>query len=160
VPLTLLVLPKVFCPSTPCRPLRLLPQVPDSLYLSLGAYNSLYFLAHYYLHFPPLDCHTIHSASIHSVNLLLNLFIVGYRKAADFCKLILYPASLLKVFMVSRRFFWFCFFPFIPYMLTTLLSAWGRREKIPHKDPPCHCLNPTSHSIFARASQGQPQSPP
>jgi hypothetical protein len=28
-----------------------------------------------------------------------------YKKATDFCKLILYPASLLRLFMVSRRFF-------------------------------------------------------
>jgi hypothetical protein len=27
-----------------------------------------------------------------------------YRKATDICKLILYPATLLKLFMVSKRF--------------------------------------------------------
>jgi hypothetical protein len=27
-----------------------------------------------------------------------------YKKATDFCKLILYPATLLKLFMVSRNF--------------------------------------------------------
>jgi hypothetical protein len=33
-----------------------------------------------------------------------------YRKATDFCELILYPATLLKVLMVSRNFFWGGFF--------------------------------------------------
>jgi hypothetical protein len=40
-----------------------------------------------------------------------NLFIVGVEKTTDFCKSILYPATLLKLFMVSRSFgvevFWF-----------------------------------------------------
>jgi hypothetical protein len=29
-----------------------------------------------------------------------------YRKATDFSTLILYPATFLKVFMISRRFWW------------------------------------------------------
>jgi hypothetical protein len=29
-----------------------------------------------------------------------------YRKSTEFCRLILYPAILLKLFMVSKRFFW------------------------------------------------------
>jgi hypothetical protein len=34
----------------------------------------------------------------------LTLFIVVYRKATDFCELILYSATLLKLFMMSRGF--------------------------------------------------------
>jgi hypothetical protein len=36
--------------------------------------------------------------------IILNLFIVLYRKSTDFCKLILHPATLLKLFMVSMSF--------------------------------------------------------
>jgi hypothetical protein len=39
--------------------------------------------------------------SIYSFSVCLLLV---YRKANDFCKLILYPATLLKLFMVSRSF--------------------------------------------------------
>jgi hypothetical protein len=43
-----------------------------------------------------------------------------YRKATDFCKLVLYPATLLKLFMVSRS-FWVEFFGTLRYRI--MLSA-------------------------------------
>jgi hypothetical protein len=39
-----------------------------------------------------------------------------YRKATDFCKLILYPAALLKQFMVSKN-FWVEFFGSLRYRI-------------------------------------------
>jgi hypothetical protein len=36
-----------------------------------------------------------------------------WSKATDFFKLILYPASLLKLFMVSKQFFWWSFSGFL-----------------------------------------------
>jgi hypothetical protein len=41
-----------------------------------------------------------------------------YRKANDFCKLILYPATLLKLFMVSRS-FWAEFFGCLKYRIVS-----------------------------------------
>jgi hypothetical protein len=47
-------------------------------------------------------------------------FLLVYRKATDCCKLVLYPATLLKLFMVSRS-YWVEFFGSLRYRI--MLSA-------------------------------------
>jgi hypothetical protein len=88
------------------------------------------------------------------------MFIAVYRKTTDFCKLILYPAILLKLFMVSRsfgvEFFWslrykimscvnsfttfYSFYFFLPYC-----SDWNSRTMLNKSGESGHpCLIPDS----------------
>jgi hypothetical protein len=83
------------------------------LYLSLVVCSSL---CRGHLHpllslFPGID---FFEAIVNGIIFLYSFSICSllvHRKATDFCKLILYAATLLKLFMVSRR-FWIEFFWF------------------------------------------------
>jgi hypothetical protein len=52
------------------------------------------------------------------------------RKATDFCKLILYPATLLKLFMVSRS-FWVGFFKSLRYKIMSSVNMDSLTTSLP-----------------------------
>jgi hypothetical protein len=56
-----------------------------------------------------------------------------YRKATDFCKLILYPATLLKLFMVSRM----CLVEFFGVFLRYKSMSFANRDSVTYSFPIC-----------------------